>query len=166
MRTTAEHSGQHTRADRRWWALAGFAAAVVAAAAVGSLAAQGAAGEYASIAQPGWAPPSWLFGPVWTVLYVMIALAGWLAWRRAGFGPALAAWVAQLVLNAAWTPLFFGAGQYGLAFAEIIVLWLAIGLTVLLFWRVSRPAAALMLPYWAWVTFAAALNYSVWQLNG
>ncbi len=137
-----------------------------AAAAVGSLAASNAAAGYASIEQPTWAPPPWLFGPVWTVLYVTIALAGWLAWRRVGFGPALVAWVVQLVLNAAWTPLFFAAGRYGLAFAEVVLLWLAIGATVLFFRRASRPAAALMLPYWAWVTFAAALNYSVWQLNG
>lgn len=79
--------------------------------------------------------------------------------------PALWAWTAQLVLNAIWTPLFFGAGRYGLAFAEIVLMWLAIGLTVVLFARVSRVAAALMLPYWAWVTFAAALNLSIWQLN-
>ncbi|TDC01099.1 tryptophan-rich sensory protein [Micromonospora fluostatini] len=150
---------------RTWWALLGFGAAVAVAAVVGGLGTGGAATEYGNLQQPAWAPPSWLFGPVWTVLYAMIAVAGWLAWRRAGFGPAVYAWLAQLVLNAVWTPLFFGAGQYGLAFAEIVVLWLAIGVTVALFRPVSRPAALLMLPYWAWVTFAAALNFSIWQLN-
>ncbi|RLP92078.1 tryptophan-rich sensory protein [Micromonospora sp. BL4] len=157
--------GPPTSGRRSRWALAGFAAAVFVAAAIGGLGVQGTTDEYASLRQPGWAPPSWLFGPVWTVLYALIAVAGWLAWRRVGFGPALWAWTAQLVLNAIWTPLFFGAGQYGLAFAEIVAMWLAIGLTVALFARVSRGAAALMLPYWAWVTFAAALNLSIWRLN-
>ncbi|MFI7021906.1 TspO/MBR family protein [Micromonospora sp. NPDC049900] len=164
MRTSASDTPRG--GARQWWALAGFAAAVTAAAVIGNLAAVGAADEYRSIEQPAWAPPSWLFGPVWTVLYVTVALAGWLVWRRVGFGPAVLAWAVQLVLNAAWTPLFFGAGQYGLAFAEIVLLWLAIGVTVLLFRRVSTAAAALLLPYWAWVTFAAALNYSIWRLNG
>ncbi|MEU7928838.1 TspO/MBR family protein [Micromonospora sp. NPDC049107] len=153
-------SGRRSR-----WALAAFAAAVFVAAAIGGLGVRGTTDEYASLRQPDWAPPSWLFGPVWTVLYALIAVAGWLVWRRVGFSPALWAWSAQLVLNAIWTPLFFGAGRYGLAFAEIVVMWLAIGLTVVLFARVSRVAAALLLPYWAWVTFAAALNLSIWRLN-
>ncbi|SCL69570.1 TspO/MBR family protein [Micromonospora chersina] len=151
---------------RKWWALLGFGAAVTVAAAVGALGVRGTQEEYASLAQPAWAPPSWLFGPVWTVLYALIAVAGWLVWRQAGWGPALGAWVTQLVLNAVWTPLFFGADRYGLAFAEIVLMWLAIGVTVALFRRVSRPAALLLLPYWAWVTFAAALNFAIWRLNG
>ncbi|GAA2187117.1 TspO/MBR family protein [Micromonospora lupini] len=154
-----------TSGRRSRLALAGFAAAVFVAAAIGGLGVQGTTDEYASLRQPGWAPPSWLFGPVWTVLYALIAVAGWLVWRRVGFSPALWAWTAQLVLNAIWTPLFFGAGQYGLAFAEIVLMWLAIGVTVALFSRVSRVATALLLPCWAWVTFAAALNLSIWQLN-
>ncbi|SBT46511.1 TspO/MBR family protein [Micromonospora auratinigra] len=151
---------------RKWWALAGFGAAVTVAAAVGGLGVRGTQQEYADLQQPSWAPPSWLFGPVWTVLYALIAVAGWLVWRRVGWGPALWAWVVQLVLNAIWTPLFFGASRYGLAFAELVLMWLAIGATVLLFGRVSRPAAGLMLPYWAWVTFAGALNFAIWRLNG
>ncbi|MGS2616964.1 TspO/MBR family protein [Micromonospora sp. LZ34] len=150
---------------RQWWALLGFAAAVFVAAAIGGLGVQGAGAEYAGLEQPAWAPPAWLFGPVWSLLYALIALAGWLVWRRVGFGAALVAWTVQLVLNAIWTPLFFGAGRYGLAFAEIVLLWLAIGVTVVLFHRVRRPAAALLLPYWAWVTFAAALNLAIWRLN-
>ena len=149
----------------RWWALAAFAAAVIIAAAIGGLGVQGTATEYQQLRQPGWAPPSWLFGPVWSALYAMIALAGWLAWRRVGFTLPLWVFTAQLVLNAVWTPLFFGAGQYGLAFADIVVLWLLIGATVGLFWRSSRPAALLLLPYWAWVTYAGALNLSIWLLN-
>lgn len=149
----------------RWWGLLGFAALVAVAAAVGAFAVTDPATEYADLVQPSWAPPSWLFSPVWTVLYVMIAIAGFLAWRRAGIGPAIGFWLAQLVFNAAWTPLFFGAGRYGLAFAEIVVLWLLIVVTTALFWRISRTAALLMLPYWAWVTFAAALNLAIWRLN-
>ncbi|MEU7976627.1 TspO/MBR family protein [Micromonospora sp. NPDC049089] len=148
-----------------WWARPVVAAAVFGAAAIGGLGVQGTTAEYANLRQPDWAPPSWLFGPVWSLLYALIAVAGWLVWRRVGFSPALWAWTTQLVLNAIWTPLFFGAGQYGLAFAEIVLMWLAIGLTVVLFARVSRVATALLLPYWAWVTFAAALNLAIWQLN-
>ncbi|NJP33061.1 TspO/MBR family protein [Micromonospora thermarum] len=158
-------SVRRTGGARQWWALLGFGAAVLVAAAIGGLGVRGTAAEYANLDQPSWAPPSGLFGPVWTVLYAMIALAGWLVWRRVGFGPAVWAWTAQLLLNAVWTPLFFGAGRYGLAFAEIVLLWLAIGVTVALFWPVSGAATALMLPYWAWVTFAAALNLAIWQLN-
>lgn len=158
-------SERQTAGARRWWVLLGFGAAVVVAAAIGGLGVRGTSAEYASLEQPSWAPPSWLFGPVWTALYAMIAVAGWLVWRRVGLGPALWAWLAQLVLNAVWTPLFFGAGRYGLAFAEILLMWVAIGVTVFLFRTVSRPATLLMLPYWAWVTFAAALNFAIWRLN-
>ncbi|WFE46756.1 TspO/MBR family protein [Verrucosispora sp. WMMD1129] len=164
MRTSAEQTRRNGAG--KWWALAGFAVAVLAAAVIGNLAASGAADQYANLDRPAWSPPSWLFGPVWTVLYVTIAVAAWLVWRRVGFGAALGAWAVQLVLNAAWTPLFFAGDRYGLAFAEIVLLWLAIGVTVLLFARANRVAAVLLLPYWAWVTFAAALNYSIWQLNG
>ena len=96
---------------RQGLALAGFAAAVFVVAAIGGLGVRGTGDEYQSLRQPSWAPPAELFGPVWTILYAMIALAGWLVWRRAGFGPALGVYAAQLVLNAIWTPLFFGAGR-------------------------------------------------------
>ncbi|MCN0154911.1 TspO/MBR family protein [Salinispora arenicola] len=150
---------------RRWWALPGFGMAVLVAAAIGGLGVRDANAAYVGLEQPSWAPPAWVFGPVWTVLYAMIAVSGWLAWRRSGFGPALWVWATQLGLNAVWSPLFFGAGQYGLAFADIVLLWLAIAGTVLAFHRISRAAAALMLPYWAWVTYAGALNLVIWQLN-
>jgi benzodiazapine receptor len=153
------------RRDPHWWALAGFVAAAFVAAAIGGLGVAGTGAEYRSLRQPVWAPPSWLFGPVWTVLYAMIAVAGWLAWRRAGFTKPLWLYAAQLVLNAIWTPLFFGAGQYGLAFADIAVLWLLIGATVAAFWRVHRSAALLLIPYWLWVSYASALNLAIWQLN-
>lgn len=149
----------------RWWALAAFAAAVAIAAAAGGLGVAGTAAEYDSLRQPAWAPPSWLFGPVWSLLYAMIALAGWLVWQRVGFTAPLWLYTAQLVLNALWTPIFFGAGQYGLAFADIAVLWVLIVATIVVFWRIRRAAAALLLPYAVWVTYAAALNLAIWQLN-
>ncbi|MFI6508081.1 TspO/MBR family protein [Streptosporangium sp. NPDC050855] len=155
-------AGQH---PKRWAGLPVFIVVLALVAVVGSLAAVNAGGEYLSLERPDWAPPQWLFGPAWTVLYVMIALSGWLAWSAAGLTPALGVYAVQLVLNAAWTPLFFGAGRYGLAFAEIVVLWLAIVLTIVLFRRISRPAAWLLVPYLAWVTYAAALNFAIWQLN-
>src|SRR5690349_22905840 len=94
-----------------WWGLLPFAAAVAAAALIGGLGVAGTAAEYQNLDQPSWAPPSWLFGPVWTILYAMIAVAGWLVWQRVGFTRPLWLWSAQLVLNAIWTPLFFGGGK-------------------------------------------------------
>jgi translocator protein len=162
MVMTLAHS---TRRPSAWLALAGFGLAVAAAALIGDLGVAGTAAEYRTLEQPSWAPPSWLFGPVWTVLYAMIAVSGWLVWRRVGWTTALTVYAIQLVLNAAWTPIFFGFGQYGLALVDIVVLWFLIGATVWLFHPVSRVAAALLLPYWAWVTFATALNAWIWSHN-
>ncbi len=147
-------------------ALALFVLAVATAAVVGSQFRPGA--WYAALVKPAWTPPDWLFGPVWTILYVMIAISGWLVWREAGFAGAalpLAAYSLQLVLNAAWTPLFFGLHRPDLGFAGIVLLWLSIIATVVLFWPIHAGAALLLLPYLAWVTFAAALNLAVWRLN-
>jgi tryptophan-rich sensory protein len=138
---------------------------VAAAALIGGLAAADASTEYASLARPPWAPPSWLFGPVWTALYAGMAAAAWLVWRRVGIDRTLVPFAVQLVLNAVWTPLFFGAGAYGWALVDIVALWLAIAVTVVVFWRVSRPAALLLVPYWVWVTYAGALNASILALN-
>ncbi|MEV0901058.1 TspO/MBR family protein [Actinoplanes sp. NPDC049802] len=148
-----------------WLGLAGFGAAVAAAALLGGLGVAGTAGEYQSLDRPSWAPPSAVFGPVWTVLYVMIAVSGWLVWRRTGWSTALHWYAAQLVLNAIWTPIFFGFGRYGLALVDIVVLWSVLGVTVWKFRPVSRVAAGLLLPYWAWVTFATALNTAIWLAN-
>lgn len=142
-----------------------FGALVAIAALIGGLAAAGSSAEYDALEQPVWAPPSWLFTPVWTILYIAIAVAAWLVWRRAGVSWPLLPWIIQLVLNAAWTPLFFGMGEYGWAAVEITVMWLAIGATVFAFWRVHRGAALLMIPYWVWVTYAGALNVAIWSLN-
>ncbi|MGA5304750.1 TspO/MBR family protein [Nucisporomicrobium flavum] len=150
---------------RSWWGLVPFGLAVAAAALIGGLGVAGTAGEYQSLDRPSWAPPSWLFGPVWTILYAMIAVAGWLVWRRTGWTTALTVYAVQLVLNALWTPIFFGFGRYGLALLDIALLWLLIGATVLLFRPVSRPAAWLLVPYWAWVTYATALNAAIWHAN-
>jgi tryptophan-rich sensory protein len=123
---------------------------------------------YAALAKPAWNPPNAIFAPVWSVLYGLMAVAAWLVWRRAGFsgaGAALSLFAVQLILNALWSYLFFGRHQPGLAFGDIVVLWVAILSVVLLFWRVDRVAGALLLPYLAWVGFAAYLNFTLWRLN-
>jgi translocator protein len=145
--------------------LLGFVAAVAVVALLGNLAAASAAEQYAALERPAWAPPSWLFGPAWTVLYLTIAVSGWLVWRRTGLSRVLVPYLVQLVLNAAWTPLFFGAGRYDLAAIGIVLLWLAIGATVLAFRRVHAAAAWLLVPYWAWVTYATALTIAIWWAN-
>jgi len=120
---------------------------------------------YASLSKPAWNPPGWIFGPVWTALYMMMAVAAWLVWKRGGWQQAHWLYGAQLALNAAWTPTFFGAQQIGWAFAVIIALWLAITFTLLAFLRISKAAGWLLVPYLAWVTFAAFLNFTLWRMN-
>jgi tryptophan-rich sensory protein len=149
-------------------ALAISVLAVVVASGIGGLASSSSAEDYAGLQQPSWAPPSWVFGPVWTLLYAMMALAAWLVWRSGPWSqtrPALSAYAVQLVLNAAWTPLFFGLGWRGIAFAELSVLLVVLIATVVLFLRRSRVAGWLLLPYLAWSVFALCLNFAVWQLN-
>jgi benzodiazapine receptor len=143
-----------------------FLVLVFLAPAIGAFSAPGE--WYAGLTKPDWNPPGWLFGPVWTVLYVMIATAGWLVWRQGGVQEnrlVLAAFLLQLVLNAAWTPLFFGLHAMGIAFAEILCLWGAILAFILLAWPQHRAAALLLVPYLGWVTFAAVLNFTLWRLN-
>ena len=141
----------------------------LAAAAVGSAATvPRIEGWYAALAKPPWTPPNWIFGPVWTVLYVGMAVAAWLVWRQKGWAGArvpLLLFAVQLVFNVAWSWLFFGLRSPGLGFADILLLWIAIAATLAAFWRRSTVAGLLLVPYLAWVTFAAALNYSIWQLN-
>ncbi len=153
-------------AGRQILALAGWVLLCFAAAALGGLFMPG--DWYASLKKPSWNPPGWIFGPVWTALYTMMAVAAWLVWRSGGFAAQrrpLALFLVQLALNAAWTPLFFGLHWPGVAFAEILFLWLAIGATLLAFRPVSGVAAWLLAPYLAWVSFAAALNFTLWRLN-
>ncbi len=153
------HSG------RTWPALLPFAAAVVAVALVGARAASSSAATYRSLDLPPFAPPSWVFGPVWSILYVAIAVAGWLAWRAGAGLPGVAVWLLQLALNLAWTPLFFAADRYGWALVDIVALLVAIAAAIAVFARSSRPAAWLLVPYLAWVGFATALNAAIVLAN-
>lgn len=120
---------------------------------------------YGSLRKPRWSPPAAVFGPVWSILYASIGTAAWLVARDAAAAPALRLWRVQLVLNAAWTPLFFGARRPGLAFIEIVAMWVAIAGTTWAFFARRASAGALMLPYLAWVTFAAALNWEIYRRN-
>lgn len=148
--------------------LVGWLLLCFAAAAIGGIGSANAPEFFSALNRPHWAPPAWLFGPVWTLLYAMMAVAAWLVWKTPDSSQrsrALVVFVAQLALNTIWSWLFFAWRMGAVAFAEIIVLWLMIGLTTLLFWRLRRGAALLMLPYWAWVSFASVLCYSIWQRN-
>jgi translocator protein len=120
---------------------------------------------YPALPKPSWTPPRWVFGPVWALLYPLVAVAGWLAWRegRARFGPL--AYLLQLALNAAWPWFFFAEHRLGLALACVVALFVAILGTIVAFWRISRGAALLMVPYLAWVGFAAVLNHAIWRLS-
>lgn len=150
--------------------LALWLAVSFAAAGAGGLAtAAGVTDWYPTLAKPAWTPPSWLFGPVWTVLYAAMAVAAWIVWKEAGrFSKArgaLSLHLLQLALNALWSWLFFGMRRPDLAAVEIALLWVAIAVTLVAFGRRSRLAAALFVPYLLWVTFAAALNVAIWARN-
>ena len=126
------------------------------------------AGYYASLVKPSWSPPAWVFGPVWTALYLMMAVAAWLVWRQDGWRAQrapLSLYLLQLALNALWTPVFFGLRSPGLALVVIVSLGAAIVLTGRAFRPVSRIASWLLVPYLVWVVFAAALNFAIWRLN-
>jgi benzodiazapine receptor len=124
---------------------------------------------YQTLAKPIFTPPGWLFAPVWTILYLLMGISAFLVWRKglttAAGKTAIAAFILQLVFNALWTPIFFGAKQPLFAFMDIIMLWLAIAATIATFKRVSTPAAILFIPYMAWVSFAAVLNAAIYMLN-
>jgi benzodiazapine receptor len=154
-----------TRAGRAL-VLVGWLALTFAAAATGVFVSPG--GWYASLAKPAWNPPGWLFGPVWTLLYAMMAVAAWLVWREGGWKAqrrALGLYLVQWALNALWTPLFFGLQRPGLALVEIITLDAAVLVTLVAFWRVRRTAGLLLVPYMLWVAFATVLNITIWRLN-
>lgn len=148
--------------------LIGWLAITFGVAALGAVASAGASAFYAQLTQPDWAPPGWVFGPVWTVLYALMGISAWLVWRRGGWADnrlALGMFLIHLLPNALWSWLFFAWRLGPWAFADILLLLALIGMTIALFWRVSAFAAALLVPYLVWVAFAAVLNYSVWQLN-
>jgi tryptophan-rich sensory protein len=143
------------------WLVVTFAAAFVGS--------QFLPGEwYASLAKPTWTPPNGVFAPVWTVLYAMMAVAAWMIWSERGVGGAavpLGLFLAQLVLNAVWSWLFFGLHRPDWSLIEILILWVAILATLITFWRIRIAAGALLIPYLLWVTFATALNFELWRLN-
>lgn len=148
--------------------LIGWIVLCFAAAAAGGRASIESGVFYQQLLRPAWAPPAWLFGPVWTLLYAMMAVAAWLVWRNRGFSGAriaLLLFIVQLVINALWTWIFFVWKQGAWAFVEIVVLWLLIAATLYVFLRVRPLAGMLLLPYLAWVTFAAFLTFSVWRMN-
>jgi tryptophan-rich sensory protein len=123
---------------------------------------------YAGLRKPPWTPPAWLFGPVWTGLYAAMAVAGWLVWHRAGWHGgrlALTLFALQLVLNGAWSFIFFMFHSVGWALADIVALWVAIAATIVTFAAVSLLSSLLLIPYLAWVTYAAALNLAIWRMN-
>lgn len=145
------------------WLLLAFVAA-----AIGAVASVSASTFYGQLVQPSWAPPASVFGPVWSVLYGLMGLAAWCVWREGGFAMqrrALSLFLIQLGINALWSWLFFAWHQGALAMADIALLWGLIVATLVAFWQVRPIAGLLLLPYLLWVSFAAALNYSVWQLN-
>jgi len=149
-------------------ALVSWLAACFVVAAVGASASLQAGSFYAELSRPEWAPPGAIFGPVWSALYAMMAVAAWIVWQRRELAlakPGLVAFVAQLILNALWSWLFFGWRLGALSFLDIVALWVLIVVTLVCFWRTRPVAGLLLVPYLAWVRFAAALNFRIWQLN-
>ncbi|MDE3135241.1 MAG: tryptophan-rich sensory protein [Acidobacteriota bacterium] len=121
---------------------------------------------YASLAKPFWTPPNWVFGPAWTILFALMAIAGWLVWRQTGYLTLpMVLFALQLVLNVAWSWLFFGMQSPAAGMLEIVFLWLAILATTIVFWRLNHVAGWLFVPYLAWVAYAASLNFAIWRMN-
>ena len=148
--------------------LIGWLVASFTASSIGAIASIEAKSFYSQLAQPDWAPPPWLFGPVWTVLYALMGISAWLVWRSGGFRRnrlAMTLFLVQLTLNCAWSWLFFAWQLGALALADVVLLWLFILATLITFWRVSPLAGVLLIPYLLWVGFASALNYSLWLNN-
>lgn len=153
---------------RQFFGLAAWILVCFAAGGIGAIASVEAREFYSQLTRPDWAPPGWVFGPVWSTLYALMAIAAWLVWRLHGFKAgqtALMLFIGQLAVNALWSWLFFAWHQGGLAFAELLILWALIAATTVSFWRHSILAGVLMLPYLAWVTFASVLTYYTWRLN-
>jgi translocator protein len=154
--------------QRQTVGLAGWIIVSFIAAAIGGAASIQAGPFYSQLVRPDWAPPPSIFGPVWTVLYALMGIAAWLVWRVGGFRAArfaLTLFLVQLAFNALWSWLFFPWRRGDLAFADILLLWALIVATLIAFWRIRPLAGAFLIPYLLWVTFASALNYSIWQLN-
>lgn len=122
---------------------------------------------YATLQKPPLNPPGWLFGPVWVTLYLLMGISLWLIWKSNAKEKKKALWLffAQLILNAIWSPVFFGVQSIGGSLAIIVLLWVVIVLTILVFTKISKTAAWLLIPYILWVSFAAYLNFGIWILN-
>ena len=158
----------HPTAKKQVLSLVAWLVATFVTGGIGAFASVNAGAFYGELSRPSWAPPAWLFGPVWSVLYVLMGVAAWLVWRKHGFrgaSTALTLFVAQLFANALWTWIFFVWHQGALSLVEIMALCLLIACTILSFWRLHRVAALLLVPYLAWVSFATALTFSLWRLN-
>ncbi|TVR96547.1 MAG: tryptophan-rich sensory protein [Rhodospirillales bacterium] len=166
----AKEAGVEPPRRQSWLVLAGFLAASVVVSAIGGAVTAGSVETwYPRLIKPGFTPPDWVFGPVWTVLYVMMAVAAWLVWRRTGFVGGrvpLGLYAVQLTLNLGWSVLFFGLRWIGVALAEIALLWVAIAATAITFGHVDRRAGWLLVPYLLWVGYATVLNAAIWQLQG
>jgi translocator protein len=151
---------------KQWLVLVGLVALCLAVGIGAGLVTAPAVTEwYPTLNKPSWNPPSWVFAPVWTILYTMMAVAAWLVWKQGNARTALILFFAQLALNFAWSMLFFGARSPGLGLIDIIAMWIAISATIFAFAMKSRLAAFLMVPYLAWVSFALALNVAIYSLN-
>lgn len=144
-------------------ALGGFILACFAAASTGALFKPGA--WYARLEKPWFNPPNWLFPIAWAVLYLSVAVAGWLVWLRTGFGPEILLWFGSLLLNAAWSWIFFGLRRMDLALGELVVFWVSIAAMIAAFTPTSPTAAWILLPYLVWVSFAGFLNWTLWRMN-
>ena len=151
----------------QWLVLAGLIVLCLGVGSIGGFATQDSVnGWYRTLAKPSWNPPDWVFGPAWTTLYIMMAVAAWLVWKtRDRIAPAMILFYAQLALNLAWSLLFFGARSPGLALVEVVFLWSAVLFTMLAFFGRQTTAGWLFVPYLAWVSFAAVLNFTIWMMN-
>jgi benzodiazapine receptor len=136
---------------------------------VAAIASQFKPGEwYMILVKPTWTPPGWLFGPVWGILYLAMSISAWLIWRqrvKLKVHLPLGFYLIQLLLNGLWSWIFFGQRLIGIALIDIVVLWVMIAITIVCFWRISRTASILLMPYLLWVSFAAALNFQIWRMN-
>jgi tryptophan-rich sensory protein len=152
---------------KSWLVLAGFIVLCFAAASIGGLATGRSVDTwYRDLAKPSWTPPGWVFGPVWTLLYLAMAVAAWRVWENQGLKWPLALFGTQLAFNAAWSWLFFGLRMPGAACINVILLWVGILATTIVFWRVDVAAGIIFVPYLLWVTFASILNVAIWRMNG
>ena len=168
MQESSAISWRPSRARQAAWLLGLIAICFAVAGAGAAITSVSVRQWYQTLNKPSWTPPDWLFGPVWTVLYFLMALSAWLVWRTGGWRASrgsLALFGLQLILNIGWSAIFFGMRSPGLAFGEILILWLAIAATAVSFWGRSTPAALMFTPYLAWTTFAAVLNFAIWRMN-